>query len=266
MKNLIKSSKLASGVDEAKCANYYACELTRDDITVREFLEAVKRSVSEGRKGVKDGGSHFFDEIRAEVKLTTDAFTAHTLDASVKFKDESSADYYVSDGHGEMADVTAEQFAERFGSYFVSVCYWFAGLGSPNYYLRVRKPGECAGMSDASVLMWASHMVKEAATTVGLFEACRDRTNSLWSRAYSLITALVEVDRELIRTARGIANHGVSGDEKPEELDVEDVSELVLDRGMELAASQLYMMKARGSEGKPKTEKNAKPLVHWEAK
>jgi hypothetical protein len=239
--------------------------LTRDDITVREFLEAVKRSVSEGRKGVKDGGSHFFEEIRAEVKLTTDAFTAHTLDASAKFKDESSADYFVSDGHGEIADVTAEQFAERFGSYFVSVCYWFAGLGSPQYYLRVRRPGEGAGMSDASVLMWASHMVKEAATTLGLFDACRDRTNSLWSSAYSLITALLEVDCELIRTARGIANQGVSGDEKPNELDVEEVSELVLDRGRELAASQLYMMKARGFEKKPSEREKGEPLVEWNA-
>lgn len=131
MTSLIKRRDLLSSNGDA--TETYFCQLSRNDITVKEFAEAIENSVN--------GHGQAFREYWAVVSMSLKGQPALPAVA-----------YYVVYGNlpgtrfrdieldGEPS--TIEDLLKKYGDYIVSFCNWNGGWSMGGYYLKIQEKAE----------------------------------------------------------------------------------------------------------------------------
>ena len=130
MNELLKSTNLKS--ENGDATSTYDCELARNNITVREFVEAVENSVN--NRGQE------FNEWWATVSM---AIVGHSW-----FPPVVTYTIYGGSSGSRLCDIELDDkpatFAEmlsHYGKYIVDSCLWNGGWGSGGYYLKIKKEG-----------------------------------------------------------------------------------------------------------------------------
>jgi hypothetical protein len=132
MKKLIKSTHLR---DNGDSTSTYSCELKRSDITMREFVDAITRSINH------DHDSEF-NEWWASCTIT-DYSTMAELASFTLYSPNLPVDVEMGGSKS-----TIPEILEKYGDYIVKFCRWNGGWGSGHYYIRVQK-GEKMNASEA---------------------------------------------------------------------------------------------------------------------
>lgn len=129
MKHLITSKEFLSSNGDA--TETFRCRLTRDNISVREFVNAIGNSV--------DGKGAVFRESWAVISMSIEGRPVFPAVA-----------YYIIYGNlpkHKFRDIelegqpsTLEDILDKYGNYIVSTCKWNGGWGMGGYYLQIREP------------------------------------------------------------------------------------------------------------------------------
>jgi hypothetical protein len=123
MKSLIKATHIS---DNGDSTSTYGCELKRDDITVREFVDAIRRSIHDDKNRV-------FNEWWASCCMSLTGSTFVEAGASFYMYPERDTDVTL-DG----APSTVDDIVEKYGDCIVEKCTWNGGWGSGGYCLKIR--------------------------------------------------------------------------------------------------------------------------------
>lgn len=127
MKNLITTKHLRDNSDETST---YDCPLKRSDITVREFVDAIKRSIHNDE-------SRVFNEWWASCNLSLSDCLPLFPDAKFTLYPDPERETEVKmDG----SPSTVAEILAKYGAFIVEQCLWNGGWGGGGYYLKIRKP------------------------------------------------------------------------------------------------------------------------------
>lgn len=130
MSELLKSTRLKS--ENGDATSTYDCELARDNITVREFVEAVENSVN--------GRGQKFNEWWATVSMSIGQ-QKYPACARYTIYGDSSGSRFLDIKLNGTSDATIDNILYRYGKYIVDSCQWNGGWGSGGYYLKIKKEG-----------------------------------------------------------------------------------------------------------------------------
>lgn len=126
MNELLKSTNLKS--ENGDATSTYDCELARDNITVREFVEAVENSVN--RRGQK------FNEWWATVSMSIGQQKYPACARYTIYGDPSGSRFHDIELNGT-PDAIIDDILYHYGKYIVDSCQWNGGYGSGGYYLKL---------------------------------------------------------------------------------------------------------------------------------
>lgn len=128
MNELLKSTSLKSANGDATFT--YNCELARYNITVREFVEAVKNSVNNCGQMFKEWWAVVSMSIIGQYRFPACAeYTIYGNTSDNCFRDISL--------NGTPA--TIDDILSHYGEYIINSCQWNGGWGSGGYYLKIKK-------------------------------------------------------------------------------------------------------------------------------
>lgn len=130
MNELLKSTNLKS--ENGDATSTYDCELSRNNITVREFVEAVENSVN--NRGQE------FNEHWATVRMSIVGHSWFPFVAEYTIYGESSGSR-LCDIELDGRPATFVEILSHYGKYVVDSCRWNGGWGAGGYYLKIKKEG-----------------------------------------------------------------------------------------------------------------------------
>ena len=132
MNELLKSTSLES--ENGDATSIYDCELARDNITVREFVEAVENSVN--------NRGQTFNEWWATVSLSFDGnpIFPPLANYTVYGNRENGQKRYCRIELGSSPS-SIEKILTKYDACIVTSCTWSGGWGSGWYHLKIKKGG-----------------------------------------------------------------------------------------------------------------------------
>ena len=129
MNELLKSTSLKS--ENGDATSTYDCELARDNITVREFVEAVENSVN--------GRGQKFNEWWVTVSMSIVGQQKYPACARYTIYGGPSGSSFQDIVLNDTPNATIDNILNHYGKYIVDSCQWNGGWGSGGYYLKIKE-------------------------------------------------------------------------------------------------------------------------------